>query len=154
TVELFGQGRFRRQGAQAALSRTDWEIAAQEQAAAVRVLRAFRALLYRQEKLKLAEEIVRLNQEAARRGQEAYDLNKATRADVILARSEVDNARTGIGAARVALATARAELLRALGAKDAPFVLAGSLEVAPVPGSPEDLIQAALDHRADLRARE
>lgn len=47
-VEIRGQRTYRRQGAAAALSRTDWEIASQEIALAVRVIRTFDAVLYRQ----------------------------------------------------------------------------------------------------------
>src|SRR5205807_9933596 len=47
-VQIRHQGKYRRQGAAAALSRTDWEIAAQEVALAVRVERAFGTVLYYQ----------------------------------------------------------------------------------------------------------
>src|SRR5262249_51716515 len=55
-VEVRGQGKQRRQAAQAALSRADWEIAFQETALAVRVARTFNAVLYRKEKLRLIAE--------------------------------------------------------------------------------------------------
>jgi outer membrane protein TolC len=153
TLELFGQRRFRQQGARATLARTDWEIGAQEQVLAVRVLRGFRGLLYRQEKLKLAEETVQLNQEAARGVQEQVELGAKRGADLILARTEVDNARTLIGAARGSLAVARAELLRALGATDGSFTLEGTLEAEFERGQLESLVLAAYENRADLQAR-
>src|SRR5262245_34962954 len=40
-IELRGQRKIRRQGANAALSRTDWEIAYQEQTLAVQVIRTY-----------------------------------------------------------------------------------------------------------------
>jgi cobalt-zinc-cadmium efflux system outer membrane protein len=154
TVELFGQGRIRRQGAAATLSRTDWEIAFQEQTLAVRVMRAFRTLLYRQEKLKLAGVIVQLNQDAARQVQAVVDSGgKLRQADLILARAEVENARSLLGPARGFLATARAEMLRSLGAVDVPLELEGSLDLAIEPGDPQALTQIALENRADLWAR-
>lgn len=154
TVELFGQGRIRRRAAAATLSRTDWEIAFQEQTLAVRVMRAFRTYLYRQEKLRLAGEVVRLNQEAARQVQAVVEQGGRLRAaDLILARAEVDNARSLLGPARGFLATARAEFLRSLGAVDEPFALEGNLEIAIEPADPQTLTQIALENRADLWAR-
>jgi outer membrane protein TolC len=153
TLELWGQGRIRPQVARAALSRTDWEIAYQEQQLVVRVQRAFRGLLYRQEKLKLAEDIVRLNENAARQVQVAVDAGTLKPADLILVRTEVDNSRAALGPARSALATARAELLRALGASDGPFELEGELEIVSGKGDPQTLVQTALENRADLQAR-
>src|SRR6266436_4852161 len=64
-VEVRGQGKYRRAGAAAALSRADWEIAHQEVALAVRVLRAYNAVLYRQEKIKLIDQTIRINEDAA-----------------------------------------------------------------------------------------
>src|SRR5438874_2273541 len=64
-VELFHQRAYRQQEAYAALSRTDWEIAAQELGFAVNAVRAFDAVLYRQRKLAVAQEFLRLNQQGA-----------------------------------------------------------------------------------------
>jgi cobalt-zinc-cadmium efflux system outer membrane protein len=153
TLELWGQGRIRPQLARATLSRTDLEIAYQEQLLSVRVLRAFRGMLYRQEKLKLALDIVQLNENAARQVQAAVELGTLKPADLILVRTEVDNARAALGPARSALAIARAELLRALGAPDVPFELDGELEVVSGKGDASALVQTALENRADLQAR-
>jgi outer membrane protein TolC len=153
TLELFGQKRIRQQGARATLARTDWEIAAQEQLLAVRVLRAFRGLLYRQEKLRVAEENVKLNEEAARGVEKQVKLGAKRGADLILANTEVDNARTLIGSARSNLALARAELLRALGATETSLTLEGALEVEFERGELEPLVLAAYENRADLQAR-
>ena len=64
-VQLLHQQRYRKQAAFAALSRTDWEIAAQELTFAVSAIRAFDAVLYRQGKLAVNEEFLRLNQQGA-----------------------------------------------------------------------------------------
>ena len=52
------QGRYRRQAAAAALSRTEWEIAGQELAFAVNAIRGFDGLLYRQGKLEVTEDFL------------------------------------------------------------------------------------------------
>src|SRR2546423_1693802 len=62
-LEIRGQGQHRRAAAQAALSRTEWEVAFQEMTVGVRVARAFDALLYRREKLRLLDEIIRLQEQ-------------------------------------------------------------------------------------------
>src|SRR5439155_26049987 len=65
-VEVRHQGQYRRRAAGAALTRTDWEIAFQEVSLAVRVLRAFDAVIYQQNKRRLVEEALRVNEEAAK----------------------------------------------------------------------------------------
>jgi NAD(P)-dependent dehydrogenase (short-subunit alcohol dehydrogenase family) len=105
-VELRGQGRFRRDGAYAALSRTDWEIAFQELTFAIRIIRAFEGVVYRQEKLHLLEETVRLNQQSADRVAKLVQSGGKLRgADLILARTEVDDSRAQLGQGRAALVT-------------------------------------------------
>src|SRR5262249_13800 len=52
-VEVRHQGRYRRRAAGAGLVRTDWEIAVQEVSLAVRVLRAFDAVIYQRYKVQL-----------------------------------------------------------------------------------------------------
>jgi outer membrane protein TolC len=105
-LEVRGQGGHRRQAATAALSRTDWEIAFQEVALAVRVVRAFDAVLYRQEKLRLIEETVRVNEEASERLRRLVEQGRLNAADLLVARSEVGDARGMLSAGRLALAAA------------------------------------------------
>jgi cobalt-zinc-cadmium efflux system outer membrane protein len=153
TLELCGQAEFRRLGASAALTRTDWEIASQEQAVAVRVIRAFNASIYQRDKLKLAEETVRLNEEAERNARALVGQGRLRGADLLLARTEVDSARTGLGPVRAAATAARAEIARALGTGLDGFELrAPALSGLPVI-DPDSLRLAALDRRADLQAR-
>src|SRR5262249_29838037 len=66
-IELRHQGTYRRQQALATLSRTDWEIANQEQALAVRVLRAWDTVVYRREKLRLINRTIALDEEVFER---------------------------------------------------------------------------------------
>src|SRR5438045_1658695 len=55
-LEVRGQGKQRRAAAAAALTRAEWEIAAQEVATAVAVIRAYDTVVYRQQKLQVLEE--------------------------------------------------------------------------------------------------
>jgi cobalt-zinc-cadmium efflux system outer membrane protein len=153
-VEVWGQGRHRRQAAQAALSRTDWEIAFQEVALAVRVARAFNAVLYRQEKLRLIEETVRVNEEAAQQVRKLFEQGRLRRADFLVAKSELDDARTQLSPGRAALAAARNDLCRALGSVNGAFELHGMLDVRFPRWDAGILTQEALERRADLHAHE
>jgi cobalt-zinc-cadmium efflux system outer membrane protein len=153
-VEVRGQGRYRRQVAGAALSRTEWEIAAQELTFAVRTVRAFDAVVYRYQKRKLIEQTIDLNTKAAEQVQELVKSVKLRPADLIVIRTEVVDARAGLGAANVALATAWADLRRALGLVNEGFDLAGGLDVPPEPGEVEALVAEALGQRPELRARQ
>src|SRR5207248_2235148 len=83
-VELRNQGAHRRDGALAALTRTDWEIAHQEVSLAVRTLRTFKTVLYRNDKLKHVEATLRLNQDALERVRKLQAV-RLRRADLRLA---------------------------------------------------------------------
>ncbi len=153
-VELRGQGKYRRQAAQAALSRTEWEIAFQETTVAVRVLRAFDAVLYRREKLQLVNDTIRLNEAAARDISKLIDQGKLRGADAIVARAEVHDARAQLSTGRALLTMARFDLKRALGMIDGTAEPQGSLEMAFAGWDITTLTQAALEKRADLHARQ
>jgi cobalt-zinc-cadmium efflux system outer membrane protein len=153
-VEIRGQGKYRREAALATLSRADWEIAAQETALAVRVMRAFQAVVYRREKLRLLEETIRLNEEAVRDVGRLVEQGKLRSADLIVTRTELNDARTQLSTARATLATANFDLQRALGLVNVTFALEGSLEMRCGPADPVMLTQAALERRADLHARQ
>lgn len=152
-LELRGQGRYRKQAACAGLSRTDWEIAFQEQTAAIRLLRAFNAVLYREQKQALLDETIRLNQQTVKQVGELVG-TKFTAADLVLARTEVDDARSQLGMGRVALVTARQDLRHALGILTESGTLQGSLELPLQEAEPESLTRSALERRADLHARQ
>ena len=154
-LEVRGQGEYRRQGAAATLSRTDWEIATQELTFAVRAARAFDTLLYRQEKLGLVQEAITLNEQAAARLQEAVNAGATKfRPDLIVLRTEIDDARAQVGLGRAALETARSDLYRALGVVGAPFELDGQLEVAPPQPDPDVALRAALAGRPELHSHQ
>jgi cobalt-zinc-cadmium efflux system outer membrane protein len=155
-LEVRGQGTYRRQQASATLSRTDWEIATQEQALAVRVLRAFSSVLYRQEKLRLINETIQVNQEFVERAEQLFKdaPGKISAADLIVARTEIAAARALVGPGRGNLTTARSELRRALGVVDGAFELDGTLEQAVPAWDGAVLTRTALVRRADLRARQ
>jgi cobalt-zinc-cadmium efflux system outer membrane protein len=152
-VEVHHQGKYRREAALAGLSRTDWEIAFQEVALAVRVSRAFDGFLYRKEKLRLLEATIRLNQEAADQVQKLAEAGRLRPADLIVARTEVDDARAQFTPGRVALISARYEFRRSLGLIEEAIEPFGILETF-TPTVDDRLLQAALETRADLRARQ
>jgi cobalt-zinc-cadmium efflux system outer membrane protein len=151
-LELRGQGRHRRAMAQAALSRTDWEIANQELVLAVRVVRAFNTLLYRRAKLRLADELVRLQEETLSQVTRLAEQNRVGRADVLLARADAAEARVLRGPTRTVADIALQDLRRALGVTDEPIEVAGTLETTPVLPEAGELTRVALDRRPDLKA--
>jgi cobalt-zinc-cadmium efflux system outer membrane protein len=153
-VEVRHQGAYRRQGANAALTRTDWEIAFREQTVAIRLLRAFDGLLYRQEKLRLVEENLRLQEEAVQQVTRLVEVGRMRPADLILARTEVADLRAQFGPARTTLAMVRHDFYRTLGVIEEAVAVEDTLEAAPVPGEATVLFQAALERRADLHARQ
>ena len=106
-VEIRGQGRIRRQGADAVLSRTDLEIATQEVSLAIRTARAFDTLLYRAAKQRQVEKVIRENKKAADQVRALFQQGKLKSADEILARTEVDDASSQLAPANAALAAAR-----------------------------------------------
>jgi cobalt-zinc-cadmium efflux system outer membrane protein len=153
-VELRHQGRYRREGAAAALSRTDWEIAFQEQVLAVQVIRAYVTLLYRQEKQRLIEETLRYNQQLADDIEKRLlPAGKQTPADLIVAQTEVTDTLDLVAAGREALAVARHDLYRALGVVNQSVDVAGSLDVPPLSWDAPALAELAVMRRADLQAR-
>jgi cobalt-zinc-cadmium efflux system outer membrane protein len=153
-IEVRGQGNHRRQAALAALSRTDWEIAFQETALAVRVARAFNAVLYRQEKLRLLEETIRLNEKAVKQMRALVEQARLRRVDFLTARGELNDTRTQLSTGRAALAAAWSDLRLALGSVNGASELDGTLDVPSSNWEAELLTQTALERRADLRARE
>jgi cobalt-zinc-cadmium efflux system outer membrane protein len=152
-VEVRHQGRLRREGAAAALSRADWEIIFQETATAVRVIRAYDAVVYREQKLRLLSETADLNQQTVKQVEALLKGAEVRATDLILARTEVDDTRALFGASRAAVDAARFDLRRALGAVNESFEVRGTLEATPSVFDRQALAQKALDQRADRHAR-
>jgi outer membrane protein TolC len=155
-VEVRGQGKYRRQGARAALNRTDWEIANQELALAIRVIRAYNTVLYRLEKLQLVRRMIAVNEEALRQAEKLVKAGSTTvkEADLILVRTEVANARALLATGRTTLSPAWFELRRALGVVDQAFLPTGKLRTSAQDWNPEILTETALQQRPDLHARQ
>jgi cobalt-zinc-cadmium efflux system outer membrane protein len=154
-LEVRGQGRYRRQQAAATLSRTDWDIATQEAALAVRTTRAFYTVLYRQEKLRVIQEGIALNEQAANQLQEAVNLGAAKyRPDLIVMRTEIDALRATLSPGQAALQAARYELYRSLGVVATPVELVGGLEIAPPHPDPAAVLEAAQALRPELHSRQ
>src|SRR5205085_109998 len=142
-VEIRGQRFFRQQAAFAALRRTDWEIASQEITFAVNAVRAFDSVLYREAKLRLAEEFLRLNQRGAEEVRQLVERGTLRAADRILAQAEVSDVQSQLGLNRNALVSARRDLYRALGVAGGDFVIQGTLDRAQPPVDAALLVEAA-----------
>jgi len=155
-LEIRGQGKFRKAAANAALSRADWEIAAQELSLAIRVVRAFDAVVYRYQKNQLAITTIELNRKTTEEAKGLLNVGKLRPADLIILRSEIDDARAQLGQARTALATAWNELRSSLGVVGVePFDLQGELAAPPLSTDPAPVLaEAAHKGRPDRRARE
>ena len=155
-MEVRGQMRYRKQGACATLSLTDWEIAAREVDVSVRVMRAFDGLVYRRAKLHLAQEIVESTEQAAAQIAKLAERGRLRRADVILARSEVDDVYAQLGPLRMAEATAVQDFRRALGlCVEGTFNVLDNLELeVTLACQPAELVDEALHRRPDLHARQ
>jgi outer membrane protein TolC len=153
-VEVRGQTRHRREGAVAALSRADWEVAAQEQALAVQVIKAYAAVQYRQEKLRLLDENLKFNERLVDDVRRLVDAGRLRTADLIVARTEVSDTLDQVSAGRETLTAARQDLLRALGVVEGMVETEGPFEPTAWAADSAALGEMALARRADLRARQ
>ncbi len=153
-VEIRGQGRIRRAAAAATLSRTDWEIAAQETALAVRVARAYDTVLYRYAKQRLLDETIEENKRAVIQVEELIRATQLKPVDLIIIRTELDDVMAQLQAGHTTLVVASHDLYRALGLVSEQYRLDPD---APLPAQSFDaeaLIKTALERRADLQARQ
>jgi cobalt-zinc-cadmium efflux system outer membrane protein len=154
-MELRGQARHRKAAAAAALSRTEWEIAAQELSLVIRVVRAFDTVVYRYQKNKLILDTIELDEKTADKAHELVKASKLRPADEIILRTEIDEARAELGQGRTALAVASSEFRAALGMVGGDYVLRGDLSAQPTPTDPADVLaDAARQTRPDRQARE
>jgi outer membrane protein, heavy metal efflux system len=149
-LELRHQGHYRRAMAQAALTRTQWEIAAQELLTSIQVIRAFNTLVYRQGKYRLLEEGAQLTDQVVEFTKQLVEQGTLSSADLLLANADVVETRNGLAAARSALVVAENDLRRALGMIDESFTVVGTLEKVYAPPPADLLVQAGLERRPDL----
>jgi outer membrane protein TolC len=149
-LELRHQGKYRRAMAQAALTRTQWEIAAQELLTSIQVIRAFNALVYRQGKYRLLEEGAQLTDQVVEFTKQLVEQGTLSSADLLLANADVVETRNGLAAARSVLVVAENDLRRALGMIDESFTVVGTLEKVYAPPPTDLLVQAGLERRPDL----
>src|ERR1051326_3517689 len=141
-LELRRQGLYRRRAADAALSRTDWDIAARELALAIRTMRAYQTVLYRSEKTKLIEKTVALDESGYEQAKRLFDGKKLGAADLVLARTEVSDARSQTAIAQSNFVAAITELRRALGVIGEQVSIQGSFERSVLPaGFIEQLLE-------------
>jgi outer membrane protein TolC len=153
-VEVRGQKQIRKDSAAAGLSRTEWEIVAQEQSLAAQVVRAYGNLLYRQEKLRLLEESLKFNETLLADVRKLFKLGKARSTDLIIAQTEAADTLDLVNSGREALVAARQELIRALGVVDLSFETDGLLEPSDWKWEAADMAELAMSRRADLRAKQ
>jgi outer membrane protein TolC len=153
-LELFHQGRHRRALAAATLSRTDWEIAAQEVLVGVQVIRAFNNLLYRQEQVRLRELAVRLQEQVLEKVEALVQQAALPRTELMLARADVVDARAALGPARSLRTVAWNDFRRLLGLVDEDCAVEGTLETSVPKMEAADLVVEAQQRRPDLRALE
>jgi outer membrane protein TolC len=149
-LELRHQGRYRRAMAQAALTRTQWEVAAQELLTAITVTRAFNTLLYRQDKYRLMEEGEQFTEQIYDFTQQLVQQGTLKSADLLLARADVVEARNLMGPGRGVLIVAQNDLRRALGIINESFQLSGTLEKGFESPPANLLVEAGLERRPDL----
>jgi cobalt-zinc-cadmium efflux system outer membrane protein len=153
-LEVRHQGKYRREAACNALSKADWDIANQELVLTLRVIRAFKGVLYYEAKLGLGEETIRLNQHTVDQVSQLVEKGVLKVPDLILAKSEVYNTRGVLEAARAARLKAWQDLRRALGMTEGAFTVEGKLDTPSSILQAEALVQTALERRPDLRARQ
>jgi outer membrane protein TolC len=151
-VELRRQSSHRRAMAAAALSRTDWEIAYEEQSLAIQVIKAYVTVIYRQEKLKLLERMRSLNERTVADVERLMKSGKFRLPDKIAAQTEVSDILDQEAAAKEALTAAWQDLYRALGPIGCVDVT-GGLETPPPAWCAMELVDVAMTRRADVQAR-
>ena len=152
-LELRKQGRIRCALATAALSRVEWEIAAQEQLLAVHTIRAFHGYVYNQEKLRVLEETIRLQEQTSKQVKQLVDQGiKLKAADFMFARSDELEARAQRGSRQTQAVVAWHELRRLMGVQKEIVEVNGKLPSGIPEESPDQWMQIAFQHRPDLQA--
>jgi outer membrane protein TolC len=152
-LELRGQGHIRRNAAQAALSRAEWDVANQELLVAVRTIRAYQTLVYRREKVRGLVDAVRLQEEAVKKIEPLVNQGAFKKADQLMAQADLVEARAALGPARALQVASWNDLRRGLGiAGDIP-PLQGGLDAAPEANT-DGLDLLAKQRRPDLHALE
>jgi outer membrane protein TolC len=152
-VELRGQKKIRRAVAAAVVQRIEWEIAHQEIGAMMATIRAYNAVVYRQQKVEFLNASIKANELAFEQIRKNFDAGKIKANDLLLARVDLDSSRAQRSQARTALAVARSELRRQLGTLDDAFAVIGDLDVQLTSAEADAFTQLALGQRADLQAR-
>jgi outer membrane protein TolC len=151
-LELRGQGKIRAAVAAAALSRTEWEIAAQELIVAVRTLRAFNTFVYRQEKLSLLEDTIRVQEQTVQKAKLLAEQGKVKPADFMLANSDLVEIRAQRGPGQSLVVAAWNDVRRAMGVDQPIAGYQGRLEPVALSEDADGLAQRALQSRPDLKA--
>ncbi|MBL8792345.1 MAG: TolC family protein, partial [Planctomycetia bacterium] len=149
------QRRLRRQVAQCALSRTEWEVAAEELAVVGKALRAFNTTLYREQKLRLLGEQVQLAQRSLADVEKLHEKRKEKlpAGERVLLQFEIQEAKAQEVAGRGPLVAAEQEFRQVFGRVRTPAIQ-GVLQLTDEDHAVADLETQALTARPDLRARQ
>jgi cobalt-zinc-cadmium efflux system outer membrane protein len=151
-LEVRGQGKIRRAGAAATVSRTEWEIASQELNVAVRAVRAFNTYVYRHEKLQVVSDTIKLQQQLAADVKKLVELNKLKAADRLLAEADLVDVKSQQGQSKAFAVAAWNDLRRTMGIDTEVAACKGHLDTNETVIDPEVLTRVALNTRPDLQA--
>jgi cobalt-zinc-cadmium efflux system outer membrane protein len=153
TLQPHGARQMREQAAAAGLSRVEAEIAHQETRLALAVYRAVHEVVYRQERIALAERLVQTTETTSEQFNKLAKVIRIAELDKLLLRTDVADAKAQVQTARQAHITAGQELRRLLGMTAGTLRLSASLAPAPLAWRAEELQTLALERRPDLQAR-
>jgi cobalt-zinc-cadmium efflux system outer membrane protein len=151
-IEYRGQGNHRLAAARAAMSRSEWEVAARELDLTVRVARAFQAVVYQQEHLRLIQATVKNQESAVEQVTRLVNQGRLGRADLVMARGDLSETRATLGPAQTGLDQALYALRRLLGVVEEEVTVEGQLGATVPPLDAAAITRAALENRPDLHA--
>ena len=154
-LEVAGQRGKRIEEATRNLSRVEAEVADVERRVLASAKEAFYGGLYLRERLELFRRVEELNRRLRDASTERFRAGEAPKLEANLALIRYDRSRKDTLAAERDLRNRLRELERLLGLDPRGEIeVIGDLAVPPLDSSPEDLVEAALRSRPDLKARE
>lgn len=154
TLQPKGARQMRVEAASAGLSRAEAEIAHHETKLALAVYRAVHEVLYRQERIALAEKVLQTTEKTREQMSQLQKVIRLAEIDLLLLRTDAADAKAQLFAARQAHLAAAQELRRLLAMPTGGLRLRGQLNPAPLHLDEAELKTLALQRRADLQARE
>ena len=153
-IELGHQTTYRYNIAKAAHKQQRWTIVQAELLALVQTYRFFQTAVYRRERLKVARELADFSDRLSRTLEHQLEANQVPAADVILSKVESRATRQLVKAAQQDYVTALTDLRNQIGGPESSAAEPiGEFTLPPYipPAQAEDLIEMALQHRADIQ---